>query len=149
MIRVCFRYGDTRLFARLVCLFRGGDSAHCEVAHRWVADVHDCVSASWLDHGVRPKLIGMPASKWRIYEVPGSPDDVRAFLKEHDGAPYDWPAFFGFTLLRRIKGIARWFFCSEVAATLMWLREPHRWDLYDLESVCQLLCKAGIARKIQ
>lgn len=149
MIRICFRYGDTRLFARALCFFRGGDSAHCETAHRWIGDVYDCVSASWLDGGVRPNLITMPVSKWRVYEVPGSPDEVRRWAKDHEGEGYDWPAFFGFGWFRRIKGFTKLKHCCEVAADLMYLRSPNRWEPYDLESVCQLLCKAGVARRIQ
>ncbi len=149
MIRICFRYGDSRLFARLVCLLRGGDSAHCETAHRWVGDVYDCVSSSWLDDGVRQKLITMPHTKWRIYEVPGNPDDVRQWLKEHDREGYDWLSFFGYGLLRRLSGASRRKTCVEAGADMMWLREPHRWDLFDLESVCIYLCKHGIARRVQ
>lgn len=149
MIRICFRYGDTRLFARVVCALRGGDSAHVEVAHRWAADMHDCVSASWLDGGVRGKLIQMSAAKWRVYEVPGNPDDVRAWLETHAGQGYDWVSFLGFGILRRIRGSARRWFCSEVAADLLWLRAANRWDLFDLESVCQRLCKAGLGRQVR
>lgn len=149
MIRICFRYGDTRLFARLVCLLRGGDSAHCETAHRWAADVYDCVSSSWMDGGVRGKLITMAHQKWRVYEVPGSPDDVRRWLVDHAGEGYDWLSFFGYGVLRRLSGSSRRKTCAKVAADLMWLRDPHRWDLFDLESVCQHLCKQGIARRVQ
>lgn len=126
MIRICFRYGDRRWFARIVCAIRGGDCAHVEVAHRWVADMHDCVSASWMDGGVRGKLIQMHQDRWRVYEVPGNPDDVLAWLKIHEGQGYDFGSYLGFALLRRIRGSTKRWFCSEVAADLMWLRAPHR-----------------------
>jgi hypothetical protein len=149
VIRICFRYDDTRLFARLVCALRGGDSAHVEVAHRWIGDMHDCVSSSWVDDGVRPKLIQMHQDRWRVYEVPGNPEDVRQYLKEHEGEKYDWLSFFGYGLLRRLSGSSRRKTCVEVAADLMWLRSPHRWDLYDLESVCLRLTKAGLGRQVR
>ena len=149
MIRVCFRYGDARWFAPLVCLLRGGDSAHCETAHRWVQDVHECVSASWLDGGVREKVIEMPAGKWRVYEVPGSQEDVRRWLTAHQGERYDWMGLLGFLLPWRTPAPSRRWFCSEVAADLMWLRHPWRWDLTDTESACIHLCKLGMARRIQ
>ena len=149
MIRICFRYGDTRWFARLVCLFRGGDSAHCEAAHRWVGDVYDCVSSSWMDGGVRGKLITMHHAKWRVYEVPGSPDNVRQWLKDHAGEKYDWLGILGFLLPFRIRSALHRKFCVEVAADLMWLPNPDQWDLVLLESVCKLLCKQGISRRIQ
>lgn len=149
MIRICFRYGDSRWFARLVCLLRGGDSAHCETAHRWVGDVYDCVSSSWMDGGVRGKIIEMPRQKWRVYEVPGSPDDVRRWLVDHAGEKYDWLGLFGFVLPFRIPGFLRRWFCAESSADHMWLPRPVIWDLVLLESVCQHLCTQGIARRVQ
>lgn len=149
MIRICFRYGDSRWFARLVCLLRDGDSAHCETAHRWVGDVYDCVSSSWMDGGVRGKIIEMPHQKWRVYEVPGSPDDVRRWLVDHAGEKYDWLGLFGFVLPFRIPGFLRRWFCAESSADHMWLPRPVIWDLVLLESVCQHLCKHGIARRVQ
>lgn len=149
MIRICFRYDDTRLFARLVCALRGGDSAHCETAHRWIGDVYDCVSSSWLDGGVRGKLITMPHTRWRVYEVPGNPDDVRRWLKEHEGEKYDWLGILGFLLPFRIPGFVRRWFCVEASADHMWLHHPEQWDLVLLESVCRYLCKQGIAQRVQ
>lgn len=141
MIRIAFRYGDRRWFARLVCALRGGDVAHCEVAYEWAGRSHRCVSASWLDHGVRRKVLDLDPAKWRVYEVPGSTMQVANWAAAHEGAHYDWPAFFGFLLLRRLSGMTRWWFCSEVAALQAGLRSPHRFDLFDLESVCQLTGK--------
>lgn len=135
MIRVAFRYGDSRLFARLVCLFQGGDSAHCEVSIRRVADVHECVSASWIDGGVRVKQMPLPASKWRIYRVDGAPETATAWAAKHSGAPYDWLGLLGF-FVRRIPGFSNAWFCSESAADIMGLTDPHRYDLALLESVC-------------
>lgn len=135
MIRIAFRYGDTRLFARLVCLFQGGDSAHCEVSVRQVADVHECISASWMDGGVRAKTMPLPADKWRIYEVPGDPMAAIAWLHAHDGSPYDSLGLLGF-IWRRIKGWRGAWFCSEVAAEILGLTDPWRYDLALLESVC-------------
>ena len=63
MIRIAFRYGDRRWFARLVCALRGGDVAHCEVAYAQLAIGHLCVSASWLDGGVRSKMIVLDPAK--------------------------------------------------------------------------------------
>lgn len=135
MIRVCFRHGDRRLFARLVCAWRGGDSAHCEAAFDWRAQSHDCVSASWLDGGVRIKTIDMPAEKWRIYEVPGDRNRALAWAAQHDGERYDVLGLLGF-VFRRIKGWTSAWFCSEVVADVMYLPEPYLYDLRALESVC-------------
>lgn len=135
MIRVAFRFGDARMFARLVCLLRGGDSAHCEVAFDWQGQSHQCVSASFLDGGVRTKQIEMPPEKWRIYEAPGDRNRAIAWAVTHDGERYDTLGLLGF-VFRRIKGWRRAWFCSEVAADIMYLPEPYLYDLRALESVC-------------
>ena len=138
MIRVAFRYGDTRFFARAVCLLQGGDSAHCEVVARSVADVHECISASFLDKGVRMKPMPLPPDKWRVYELPGDPATARAWLALHDGQPYDLLGLAGF-VVRRVRGRSKAWFCSEAAADMLGLRDPHRYDLALLESVCARL----------
>lgn len=135
MTRIAFRYADTRLFARLVCWWRGGDSAHCEVvSHSWTNGHHECISASWLDGGVRTKTMPLPADRWRIYEVEHTVDPV-GWLELNNGAGYDWLGLLSFVIARWRVSTTRWF-CSEVAAHIMGLPEPHRYDLVTLESVC-------------
>lgn len=144
MIRVAFRYGDPRIFARLVTLLQGGDSAHCEVAYAWQDTYHECVSSSFLDGGIRKKVIDMPATKWRIYEL-DSVDvaKVEEVYKKYEGSKYDWLGLAGF-VFRRVKGFLKRVFCSEYAAEVVGLDEPHRFDLILLESVCKL-----IGRRVQ
>jgi hypothetical protein len=135
VIRIAFRYGDKRLFSRLVCLFQGGDSAHCEAAWSWRGATHDCVSASFLDGGVRRKAIALSPAKWRVYEVPGEPLEVVEWYGRHAREGYDWLGLMGF-VFRRIKGFANRKFCSEACASIMGLPDAHRYDLALLESVC-------------
>lgn len=142
MIRIAFRYNDRRPLARLICLVQGGDSAHCEVSWSWLGYTHECVSASWVDGGVRGKEIEMPPEKWRIYELPGSPELVKGWLDVNQGAPYDFLGLLGF-VVRRIKGRRRAWFCSEVAAELIGLPDPHRYDPALVEGVC-----ARIGRRV-
>jgi hypothetical protein len=132
--RIAFRYGDRRLFARLVCLLRGGDSAHCEVATREFARSFWCVSSSFLDGGVRSKDMPLPAEKWRIYEIEAQRDPVQ-WCAEHSGAKYDVLGLLGVVLPPLGHERKRWF-CSEVAAAILGLREPHIFDLRALEAVC-------------
>ena len=142
-VRVCFRHSDTRLFARVVCWWLRHDAAHCEVAYAWRGDRHDCVSASFMDDGVRGKNIAMPPEKWRVYEMPGDPLEVQAWLDEHDGWKYDTLGLFGF-VWRRVKGWLHRVFCSEACADILGLPEPWRYDPALLESVC-----ARLGRRVQ
>lgn len=144
MIRVAFRYNDSRIFARLVKVLQGGDSAHCEASYEWSGTTHQCVSSSFLDGGIRKKEIVMPPEKWRIYEV-DSIDSARIeeVYKKYEGSGYDWFGLAGF-VFRRIKGFLNRVFCSEYAAEVIGLDEPWRFDLVLLESVCKV-----IGRRVQ
>jgi len=135
MIRVAFRYGDKRLFARVVCLLQGGDTAHCEVAVAWNQGFHECISSSFLDKGVRRKVINLVPSKWRIYELDMSAVVVEKWYAQNKGAGYDLLGLAGF-VIRRIKGWMRKKFCSEAGAEIIGLPDPWRYDPALLESVC-------------
>lgn len=134
-LRIAFRYGDTRLFSRLVCLVRGGDSAHCEVVLRSVGGVHECLSASWVDGGVRVKKMPLPADKWRIWTLTGGADPL-TWYTQHAGAPYDVAGLLGFVVPWVKHKLDAWF-CSECAADIAGLEAPHRYDLVKLERHCR------------
>ncbi len=142
-IRIAFRFQDPRLFARLVCFVQRHDSAHCEVAWSWADQQHECVSASFVDHGVRAKSIAMPPEKWRIYELPLPYRRVLDWFDAHKDEGYDWLGLLGF-IVRRVKGWLRRKFCSEAGADIMGLPDPWRYDLALLESVC-----ARFGRRVQ
>lgn len=144
MVRVAFRYGDRRLFARLVCLLRGGDSAHCEVAYTKPDEAGQffCVSSSWLDGGVRSKSMPLPPEKWRAYEIEAD-SGLLTWVTFHDGAGYDVLGLLGIVFPPVGHRRKRWF-CSEAAADILGLREPHIYDLRTLESVC-----ARYGRRVQ
>lgn len=136
MIRVAFRYGDKRLFSILACFFQRYDSAHCEAAHTWSGQDHVCVSSSFLDDGVREKEINMPPEKWRIYELDEDPVKVKQYLSENDSCKYDVLGLLGFIISRRIRGMKKRKFCSEVLAEIIGLQDPWRYDLALAESYC-------------
>lgn len=131
---VAFRYGDTRLFARTVCALRGGDSAHCEVATPAEPWVYDCVSASFLDGGVRGKRMALPPEKWRLYRMDARRDPAD-WLAAHEGQGYDVLGLAGIVLPPLWHSRTRWF-CSEAAADILGLAPAHIYDLRVLESVC-------------
>jgi hypothetical protein len=133
-VRVCFRFGDRRLFARLVRLLRGGDSAHCEVAGAWSEEIHWCVSASIQDGGVRAKEIRITPDKWRVYELSAGLDPHLYWLR-NAGRRYDFLGLLGIVWPRLGHSRERRF-CTEVAGEVLGLANPHLFDLRTLESVC-------------
>lgn len=133
---IAFRYGDDRALARLLAWWQRSDVSHCEAVIRQHAGGGLCVSASWVDGGVRVAQIPMPADKWRIYDVPGGalPDQWAA---GHVGDGYDWLALIGIYLRPATRGSRRRWYCAEVCAELLGLVESWRWDVASLEAVCR------------
>lgn len=140
MILIAFRHSDTSIFARTVTTLRGGDSAHCEVAVPLDVDgraMHLCVSASFIDGGVRGKVIdiGNP-DKWRVWRWTGPHLNPLEWLREHYGAGYDLRGLCG--ILAPPVGHDRTKrFCSEGAAEMLMLPDPHTYDLVALERYLQ------------
>jgi len=134
-LRVAFRYNDPRIFARLVCWVRGGDSAHCEVSDKWTGLSHSCVSASFVDKGVRRKQLWLAPEKWRIYELELSPEVVADWYRKNAGKGYDILGLLGF-LFRRVTGESNKYFCSEAGAAMLGYSNAWAYDLVLLESVC-------------
>jgi len=135
MLHVAFRHSDRRPFARAVCFLRGGDTAHCESGIP-AGDVHWCVSSSFLDNGVRGKLIDLrDPAKWRVYEVPdGQHLHVDDWLAEHDMEGYDILGLLGI-LWRPAGHSVRRKFCSEAVAEHLLLRTPELYDPRTLEDI--------------
>lgn len=134
MILIAFRHSDTRLFARAVTALRGGDSAHVEAALPLpVEGMHLCVSASFLDGGVRGKIIDISnAAKWRVYRWMGPHLDPLVWLKANDKAQYDLRGLLGI-LAPRVGHDRTKRFCSEAVAEMLMLPDPHSYDLAALD----------------
>lgn len=142
MLRVAFRVGDLRLFARVIHAWDRTDVSHCEVATAWRGLDHRCLSASMLDKGVRAKDLALGDAKWRVYEVPHDPLEAEAWFAEHEGDRYDVLGLLGF-VIRPIKGWLRAFFCSEACAAMLGLAEPWRYSPRLLDLYC-----AAVGRRI-
>jgi hypothetical protein len=137
VILIAFRHSDRRLFSRLVIWLRGGDSAHVESAIPSAPPslLSFCVSASFLDGGVRGKAIDITSpDKWRVYAWnPGQSVDLMQWLGEHHKKRYDLRGLFGI-VLPRLGNDADKMFCSEAVAMHLGLHDPHTYDLVRLES---------------
>lgn len=132
MLHIAFRYGDRRLFSRFVCWWQSNDASHCELVLSREGEVFECASASYLDHGVRVKHMPLPATKWRIYRIPGDAAAARAWFEAHQGEGYDLFGLLGFAW-RPWRGVERDWWCSEACAAALSWREPWRKDVADLE----------------
>jgi hypothetical protein len=132
VILIAFRHSDTRPFARVVTALRGGDSAHVESAIP-MGELSLCVSASFIDGGVRGKMIDLTnGEKWRVYKWTGQHADPIGWLRENYGAGYDLRGLLGI-LAPRVGHSRRKRFCSESVAEHLMLPYPDTYDLVRLE----------------
>lgn len=133
-LHIAYRYGDTRLFARLVCLLGGGDSAHVEVAEPLGGGLWRCVSSSWLDGGPRVKVMPLPAEKWRIYKTDIDGERAGDWLKAHYHQGYGW--------VKLLRFVFPWFrpswggpICTECWAAVLGVGLADSWHLRTSEAV--------------
>lgn len=132
---VAFRFNDRRLLSRLIAWWQRSDASHCEVVLTQSGGVTTCASASWLDGGVRAKTIDLTADKLRLYDVPGDIAHAQRWLVRHQGQGYDFLCLLGFAF-RRITGSRGRWICSEACAAMLGLRQPWRYDVAALETLC-------------
>lgn len=134
-MRVAFYRGRHRLFDVLVQFWQRCPFSHCELILHEVADVAECASASWLDGGVRTKVIHLDPAHWDVIDVWADPLAVANWLDMHRGDKYDLLGLLGF-VWRPIKGRGRKWFCSEAVAAMLGFDEPWRFDVGTLRAAC-------------
>lgn len=132
---VAFRFNDTRLLSRLVAWWQRSDASHCEVVLGQVGNAYLCASSSWLDGGVRAKVMDLPPTKWRLYDVPGDIAHAQRWLDQHKGQGYDFLCLLGFTFRRVTGSRGRWI-CSEACGAMLGLLQPWRYDVATFETLC-------------
>lgn len=138
---VAFYKGRKRLFNRFVSWWTSGPYSHCEavieLGHGASGTVL-CLSSSWMDKGVRPKVMALDPAHWDIIDVPSV--DVTGVLRwfnDHDKDDYDLPGLLSTSLPIR-HGRRRWF-CSEAVGAAIGLKEPWRFDPNSFARICEAL----------
>ena len=134
-MKVAFYKGKRRLFNRFVSWYLHGEFSHVELVLYTVGHEAMCVSSSFMDGGVRKKLINLNNPNWVVVEVKGySVNHMTTWLRDNMGKPYDWIGLFGF-VWRRNRGMAKHWFCSEAVAAMLNFDEPWRFDPMDLYQI--------------
>lgn len=116
------RPGLQGIYSRLARLVDRGDYSHCELI--FSDDVS--ASASYIDGGVRLKLIDYNPAHWDFVDVPDAlADQALAWFEQHQGASYDLIGNLSF-LWPLVPHSRRKWFCSEAIAAALGIPEPHR-----------------------
>ena len=129
-MKVAFYKGRKRLFNRLVSWWLKGPYSHCELVIRVdEAGRAHCLSSSFMDGGVRMKVMHLNPDHWDVVPVAShaSPSHVYQWAHDHAEAGYDLLGLLGFVWRRQTGAQTKWF-CSEAVADVLGFHEPWRFD---------------------
>lgn len=138
-MRIAFYKGTSRgikgFYNIAVRAVTKGIYSHCELVF------YDGISASasFIDHGVRFKLIEFDRDHWDFIDLPDElEEDARLWFEKHDGYGYDVFGNIRF-LLWAVPEQRDKFFCSEAIAKSLGLTQAWRYDPNTLYSALKLL----------
>lgn len=96
-------------------------------------------SSSFIDGGVRMKVITLDPQNWDVVDVPGvDVASVRAWFEAHKGLPYDLRGLVGF-IIGPVPAEKNKYFCDEAVATAMGIEEAWRFDPNGFYQICRRL----------
>lgn len=128
-MKIAFYKGRKRLFNRFVCWWTRGPYSHCEVVFDGFRGLDVpvlCGSSSFMDGGVRLKVIDLKPEHWDILDVPAV-DGLRAldWFHAHLRAKYDVIGLLSTSL--PVPERPGRFFCNEAIGAGVGLPEPWRY----------------------
>lgn len=134
------RPGLQALFSIGVRFWCRGPYSHCEVILTQRADgMALCGTSSFLDGGVRTKLITLDPNHWDILDVPCVKYSVvTQWFEANKGKPYDIMGLVRF-LIGPLPADRGKYFCSEAIATAIGVNEGWRFDPNTLYQLCKRL----------
>ena len=112
MVQLALYKGRGKLGNRITRWWTGSIYSHCELV---VCGV--CLSASFMDGGVRAKQIDLDSGHWDVIPLPWADvAQVLAFFEQTKGRAYDWLGLFRGQLFNRGGRDGSKYFCSEWCA---------------------------------
>ena len=133
--------GIKGLFNKVVRWWTNGKYSHVEaILEEYTDGSCLCASSSWLDGGVRLKLINFNNdTKWDIVDVPVfDANKAKQWFQTNEDMKYDLIGLFGFVLNRGMEDKNK-SFCSESILLSQDIPEAHRFDPNSMYILCQTL----------
>lgn len=129
-MKIAFYKGVGQPFNRFVRWWTSGPYSHCEavfVTGDGLSGPVLCWSSSWMDGGVRRKMMTLNPDHWDIIDVPAF-DDARAlrWFAEHEGDKYDLLGLLSTS--SPIRHSTRRWFCNEAVGAAGAVRDAWRFD---------------------
>ena len=117
-----------------------GPYSHCEVVKVLPTGETECFSSSYRDGGVRSKILSLDSDSWDLVDAPYlTAEAVEEVKRKTVGLKYDLVGAVGVVILSPNRP-HKWF-CSELPAEVIGLKEPWRFSPNTLYSVVQRLEK--------
>ena len=117
-----------------------GPYSHCEIVEKLPDGTYKCFSSSYRDGGVRSKILSLDSDSWDLVDAPYlTAEAVEEVKRRTVGLKYDLVGAVGVVILSPDRP-HKWF-CSELAAEVIGLKEPWRYSPNTLYSVVQRLEK--------
>lgn len=140
-MQIAFYKGRTRLFNRFVSWWTSGPYSHVEAIFDGFQGFDDpvlCGSSSFMDGGIRLKMIELERDHWDILDVP-SIDGIQVlnWFNDHLNAKYDVVGLLSTSC--PIRQDRRRFFCNEAVGTAAGLCDAWRFNPNSFARVCELL----------
>jgi len=136
-MKVAFYKAKDHLFNRLVSWWDRGPYSHCELLSEHVSgNTYVCYSSSFMDGGVRKKVIDLDPKKWDIIEIDADEAFAKHWFESHLGCKYDVLGLVGF-LIRIISGKKNRYFCSEALADSLGMKDGWRFTPNSLFSAVE------------
>lgn len=126
-MKVAFYKGKKRLFNKLTSWWLRGEYSHCELVLEEFDKGSLCVSSSFMDGGVRIKVIKLDPSNWDIIDVDTDYYYINDWLIKNEHAKYDTLGLFSFLARVFKQDKTRWF-CSEAVADMLKFEDSWRFD---------------------
>ena len=96
-IQIAMYKGDGKIGNAVTRYWTRSQYSHCELVIDGV-----CRSSSFMDGGVRSKVIDLEDGKWELVGIPwGDEKNILQFFDFTKGSGYDWAGIFGSQLLNR------------------------------------------------
>lgn len=136
---LAFYRGRKRFFNRFVSWWTRGPYSHVEAVFGDPSRPVLCGSSSFMDGGVRLKVINLDPAHWDLLEAPAIDGErVRAGFDRMIGTPYDMLGLLS-TSIPLVPHLERGQFCNEVVGHLGGLGESWRMNPNGFARVCEWL----------
>ncbi|OWW18403.1 hypothetical protein [Noviherbaspirillum denitrificans] len=147
---IAFYRGKSRLFNRFVSWWTSGPYSHCEAVFELGSGMTGavlCWSSSYMDGGVRKKVMTLDPEHWDLLDVPAmSGEDALRWFADHRGDGYDLVGLLATSAPFR-QAIRKWF-CNEAVGTAGGLSEAWRFNPNSFARICERLPGSRWIRRV-